>query len=174
MNRLVTWVCLSGSNSQMVSQKGEFKRHANFEILEFVHTVIRQTEEGLKNFEKSSKLTMFLGDETEMAGAETKPNELGLECVQTNDSLLYGRVEAPRWEIDSDYFGCTLTKKSTKCWTQGLRSVGDAESGFRAAVEGRPMLLDSKSMVIDFGENQVENRKGECNTEDNGTKAVTA
>ena len=34
--------------------------------------------------------------------------------------------------------------------------------------------VDAKCMVIDFGENQAEKRKGECNTADIGTKAVTA
>ena len=55
-----------------------------------------------------------------------------------------------------------------------MRSVGDAESEFRAAVEGRSTLLDAKNMVLEFGENQAEKRKGECNTADIGTKVVTA
>ena len=59
-------------------------------------------------------------------------------------------------------------------WTQGLRSLSDVESELRAAVGGRSKLLDAKSMMIDFGENRAEKRKGECNTADIGTKAVTA
>ena len=146
MNRMASSVCLSGSNGQTVSQNREFERYANVEILEFVYTVIRQTEEDLKKLEKSSKLTMFLDDKTEMVGAETKPNELGMECVQTYGSLPCGRVEAPRCGTDSDYVGCALTKKSILCWAQGVRSVGDAESEFRAAVEGISTLLDAKSL----------------------------
>ena len=66
-------------------------------------------------------------------------------------------------ETDSDYVGCVLTRKSTTCWTQGMRSLSDAESGLPAAVEGRSTLLGAKNM-----------RKGVFNTADISTKAVTA
>ena len=72
----------------------------------------------------SNKLTMFLEDKTEMAGAETKPNDLDtMECAQTYGSLHCGRVKAPRFETESGYAGCALTKKSTMCRTQGFAQV---------------------------------------------------
>ena len=55
-----------------------------------------------------------------------------------------------------------------------MRSLSDAESEFRAAVKGRSMLLGAKNMMTDFGENRAQKWKGECDTADVGTKAVTA
>ena len=102
MNRMVTSVYLSVLHSQIVSQPRkliarmiqEFERYANVEILEFVDTVICQTEWNLMEVERLNKPTMFLDDETEMAGAETKPNEVGMECDQTYSTLRCGRAKA--------------------------------------------------------------------------------
>ena len=77
-------------------------------------------------------------------------------------------------ETDSDYVGCALNRKSTMCWTQGMRRLSDAASELRAAVRGRSVLLDAKSMMIDFGETRAEERKGEHSTADIDMKAMTA
>ena len=75
--------------------------------------------------------------------------------AQTYGSLLFWSMKVPRVETDSDYVGCALTRKSTT-WC------------------GRSMLLGAKNMMGDSGENRAEKRKGECNTANIGTKAVTA
>ena len=68
-----------------------------------------------------------------------------------------------RWDTDSDYARCVLTRKSTTCahlfhgvtsikarsWTQGARKLSAAESEFDAGVS-------AKSMMIDFGENVAQ------------------
>ena len=48
----------------LIRMKWKFERYANVEVLEFVYTVICQTEEDLVKVEKS----MFRNDETAMAG----------------------------------------------------------------------------------------------------------
>ena len=65
----------------------------------------------------------------------TKPNEVGMECARMYGSLLCVRVKTPREEIDSDYVGCGPSRKSTMCWTQGVRSLGDDLSELRAAAD---------------------------------------
>ena len=44
--------------------KWKFERYTNVEVLEFVCTVICQTEEDLMKVEKSNRLMMFRNDET--------------------------------------------------------------------------------------------------------------
>ena len=50
----------------------EFEKYAKVEILEFIYTVICQTEEDLMKVKNSYRLTMFLDDKTEMVGVVTK------------------------------------------------------------------------------------------------------
>ena len=63
VTRTAIWVYLSGLKSQIASQprqltartNREFERYAHVEILEFVYTVICQTEEDLMKVEKSNE-----------------------------------------------------------------------------------------------------------------------
>ena len=52
----------------LIRMKWKFERYANVEVLEFVYTVICQTEEDLVKVVKSNRLMMFRNDETAMAG----------------------------------------------------------------------------------------------------------
>ena len=71
---------------------------------------------------------------------------------------------------DSDCAGCVLTRKTTTgahlfhgvnlfcagIWTQGTRSFSVAESEFHAGAKGASILLWTRSMVIDIGENVAQ------------------
>ena len=103
-------------------------------------------------------------------------------------------VKALRVDTDSDYVGCVLTRKSTTCahlfhgvnlinpgsWTQGTRSLSVAAKSMIMERRGAGRIRHLHCPVLrlqerfDSGELRIEKRKGEDNTADIGTKAVTA
>ena len=93
---------------------GSSRDSRNVEILEFVYTVICQMEEDLM-VENSDKLTMFLEDKTDMAGAETKPNEVDMECAQTYGSVLCEPVKAPRVETPTVFTLDARLRRRARC-----------------------------------------------------------
>ena len=58
---------MASQPGKLIRMKWKFERYANVEVLEFVYTVMCQTEEDLMKVEKPNRPTMFRNDETAMA-----------------------------------------------------------------------------------------------------------
>ena len=76
----------------------EFERHANVEILEFIHVYIAncQTEEGPMRVMNSFRLTIFQGVKIEVAVFTMEPNEESMKHAQARGSMPCGCARETR------------------------------------------------------------------------------
>ena len=174
LNRLVTWVCLSGSRNPieieadlrhreiLLAQTNLDGANAKSRTSTFRSATIRASNMSINRVDVQhavKEVTRFMAEPIEGARIMLKSLVGHGRLVQVISEQRY--VKGPRVDADSDNARCVLTWKSTTCahlfhgvnlikagsWTQGTRSLRVAVSDFYAGVKGASIFLGSKSMI---------------------------